>query len=184
MCMEGYYDGTIFHRIIKDYLVQGGDPSGTGEGVISACRVLSLSNPDRFLSGWSGSESSYGELFKDEFHTRLKFTHRLVLILSSPLYGIPSGRLVASPLSPQGSGRLCQPEQAQHQWISVLHHPVRRPSECSMLDGFHQLLILLLLLREKTEWLDRQNTIFGKVVGDTIYNLLRIGECAVSSFLL
>jgi peptidyl-prolyl cis-trans isomerase SDCCAG10 len=33
---------------------------------------------------------------------------------------------------------------------------------------------------EKTEWLDRQNTIFGKIVGDTVYNLLRIGECAVS----
>ena len=32
MCMEGYYDGTIFHRIIKDYLVQGGDPTGTGDG--------------------------------------------------------------------------------------------------------------------------------------------------------
>ena len=33
---------------------------------------------------------------------------------------------------------------------------------------------------EKTDWLDRQNTIFGKIVGDTIYNLLRIGECGVS----
>jgi peptidyl-prolyl cis-trans isomerase SDCCAG10 len=32
--MEGYYDNTIFHRIIKDYLIQGGDPTGTGEGTI------------------------------------------------------------------------------------------------------------------------------------------------------
>ncbi|MED6153226.1 cytochrome P450 monooxygenase 57, partial [Stylosanthes scabra] len=30
LCMEGYYDNTIFHRIIKDFLVQGGDPTGTG----------------------------------------------------------------------------------------------------------------------------------------------------------
>ena len=80
MCLEGYYDGTIFHRIIKDYLVQGGDPSGTGEGVRTE-EVLtdeSESNPFTFTVIWTGSESSYGELFKDEFHTRLKFTHRHV----------------------------------------------------------------------------------------------------------
>lgn len=32
LCMEGYYNGTIFHRIMKDFIAQGGDPTGTGEG--------------------------------------------------------------------------------------------------------------------------------------------------------
>lgn len=32
LCLEGYYDNTIFHRIIKGFLVQGGDPTGTGTG--------------------------------------------------------------------------------------------------------------------------------------------------------
>lgn len=46
----GYYDGTIFHRIIKDFMIQGGDPTGTGRG----------------------GESVYGGKFEDEITRNLK----------------------------------------------------------------------------------------------------------------
>ncbi len=32
LAREGFYDGTIFHRVINDFMAQGGDPTGTGAG--------------------------------------------------------------------------------------------------------------------------------------------------------
>ncbi|KAK2156225.1 hypothetical protein LSH36_218g00014 [Paralvinella palmiformis] len=61
LCMEGYYNGTIFHRVIKDFIVQGGDPTGTGHG----------------------GESIYGKPFRDEFHSRLRFNHRGLVAMAN-----------------------------------------------------------------------------------------------------
>lgn len=33
---KGYYSGTVFHRIINEFMIQGGDPTGTGRGGTSS----------------------------------------------------------------------------------------------------------------------------------------------------
>lgn len=45
LSLEGYYNKTIFHRIIKDMMIQGGDPTGTGYGIFSiSCSLFMFTN--------------------------------------------------------------------------------------------------------------------------------------------
>ncbi|XP_071953445.1 spliceosome-associated protein CWC27 homolog [Antedon mediterranea] len=104
LCMEGYYDNTVFHRIIKGFIAQGGDPTGTGEGGVSI----------------------YGKTFKDEFHSRLKFVRR--------------GLVAMANAGPNDNGS---------QFFFTL-------DRCEHLTGKH--------------------TIFGKVAGNTIYNMVKLSE--------
>ncbi|XP_054930741.1 spliceosome-associated protein CWC27 homolog isoform X2 [Dermacentor andersoni] len=109
LCLEGYYDGTIFHRIVKGFIAQGGDPTGTG----------------------NGGESIYGAPFKDEFHSRLRFVRRGLVAMAS------------GGADDNGS-----------QFFFTL-------GSCPDLQNKH--------------------TIFGKVVGETLYNMLRLEESLVDA---
>ncbi|CAF0779960.1 unnamed protein product [Rotaria sp. Silwood1] len=104
LCVDGYYDGTFFHRVVPNFIVQGGHSTGTGEG----------------------DESATGKFFPDEVHTQLRFNRR-------GLVGIVN----------QG------PNTNASQFFFTLG---------------------------PTPELDKKNTLFGKIVGNTLFNMLKLGE--------
>ncbi|KAH8317192.1 hypothetical protein KR074_001075 [Drosophila pseudoananassae] len=58
---RGYYNNVVFHRIIRDFMIQGGDPTGTGRG----------------------GTSIYGAEFGDELHGDLKHTGAGILSMAN-----------------------------------------------------------------------------------------------------
>ena len=58
LAREKFYDGTVFHRVIGDFMIQGGDPTGTGRG-------------------------GPGYKFADEFHPELQFDKPYLLAMAN-----------------------------------------------------------------------------------------------------
>ena len=58
---KGYYNGTIFHRVIPEFMIQGGDPTGTG----------------------MGGASVWGKPFADEFLPKVKFDKPGILAMAN-----------------------------------------------------------------------------------------------------
>lgn len=109
LCLEGYYDGLIFHRVVPGFIVQTGDPTGSG----------------------TGGESVYDEgTFNDEINARLKFTRRGLVAMAN----------------------LGSPHTNTSQFFITL---------------------------DRTEELQDKHTIFGSVIGDTIYNVMKFGEIEI-----
>ncbi|KAK8193128.1 peptidyl-prolyl cis-trans isomerase-like 1 [Phyllosticta capitalensis] len=61
LAQRGYYNNVVFHRIIPDFMIQTGDPTGTGRG----------------------GQSIYGEKFEDEISPQLKHTGAGVLSMAN-----------------------------------------------------------------------------------------------------
>lgn len=58
---KGYYDGIIFHRVIKDFMIQGGDPTGSG----------------------CGGQSVWGKPFEDECDPKVGFDREGLLAMAN-----------------------------------------------------------------------------------------------------
>lgn len=61
LAQRGYYDGLIFHRVIKGFMIQGGDPTGTG----------------------MGGESIWAKPFEDEVRAEVKFDKAGILAMAN-----------------------------------------------------------------------------------------------------
>ncbi|KAG8678393.1 heme binding, partial [Ceratobasidium sp. 395] len=61
LAKRGYYNGVLFHRIVADFMVQGGDPTGTGRG----------------------GTSIYGPKFEDEISPELRFVGAGILAMAN-----------------------------------------------------------------------------------------------------
>ncbi len=61
LAKKGYYNGTTFHRVIRNFMIQGGDPTGTG----------------------AGGESIWGKPFEDEFKPNVVFDRAGLLAMAN-----------------------------------------------------------------------------------------------------
>ncbi|KAK0562039.1 Peptidyl-prolyl isomerase cwc27 [Tilletia horrida] len=105
LALEGYYDNSPFHRIVPEFIIQTGDPTGTG----------------------MGGESFYGEPFPDEIHQRLRFTRRGIVACANSN----------------------EPGTNESQFFITL---------------------------DSTPELQNKHTIFGRIEGPTIYNVLALAD--------
>ncbi|KAK5167537.1 Peptidyl-prolyl isomerase cwc27 [Saxophila tyrrhenica] len=111
-CLDGYYTNTIFHRLVPNFIIQGGDPTATGTGGVSAL-------------------SEDGAPFQDEFHSRLKFNRRGLLGMAN---------------------------------------------DGTKDNNGSQFFLTL----GATPELQGKHTMFGRIEGDTIYNLMKMAEAEMT----
>lgn len=120
-CKDNYYAGTIFHRIAQDFVIQGGDPTGTGSG------GTSIYEYPEFEYDPEARDPNEKVVLRDELHSRLRYTRRGMLGMAK--------------------------------------------SE----DGTYGSQFFITLANTERE-LNQQCTLFGRLEGDSVYNVLKIAD--------
>ncbi|KAJ5831744.1 Peptidyl-prolyl isomerase cwc27 [Penicillium riverlandense] len=120
-CKDNYYAGTIFHRVAPDFVIQGGDPTGTGSG------GTSIYEYPEFEYDPEARDPEERVVLRDELHSRLRFTRR-------GLVGMAKSE-----------------------------------------DGSYGSQFFITLANAERE-LNNQCTLFGRLEGDSIFNVLKIAD--------
>jgi peptidyl-prolyl cis-trans isomerase SDCCAG10 len=120
-CKDNYYAGTIFHRVAPDFVIQGGDPTGTGSG------GTSIYEYPEFEYDPEARDPNEKVVLRDELHSRLRFNRR-------GLVGMAKSE-----------------------------------------DGTYGSQFFITLANTERE-LNGQCTLFGRLEGDSIYNVLKIAD--------
>lgn len=120
-CKDNYYAGTIFHRVAPDFVIQGGDPTGTGSG------GTSIYEYPEFEYDPEARDPNERVILRDELHSRLRFNRR-------GLVGMAKSE-----------------------------------------DGSYGSQFFITLANTERE-LSGQCTLFGRLEGDSIFNVLKIAD--------
>lgn len=120
-CLDGYYTGTVFHRVVPGFVIQGGDPTGTGSG------GSSIYEDPEFEYDPEARDPNEKVVLRDEFHSRLRFNRR-------GLVGMAKSE-----------------------------------------DGTYGSQFFITLGNTERE-MNGQCTMFGRIEGDSIYNVVKIAE--------
>ena len=120
-CQDGYYTDTIFHRVVPGFIIQGGDPTGTGSG------GTSIYEDPEFEYDPEARDPNEKVVLRDELHSRLRYNRR-------GLVGMAKSE-----------------------------------------DGTYGSQFFITLGNTERE-LNGQCTLFGRIEGDSIYNMVKIAE--------
>ncbi|KAJ5894928.1 hypothetical protein N7495_006619 [Penicillium taxi] len=120
-CKDNYYAGTVFHRVVPDFVIQGGDPSGTGSG------GTSIYEYPEFEYDPEARDPTERVVLQDEIHSRLRFNRR-------GLVGMAKSE-----------------------------------------DGSYGSQFFITLANTEAE-MNGQCTMFGRLEGDSIFNVLKIAD--------
>lgn len=146
----GYYDELIFHRVIPDFMIQGGDPNGNG----------------------TGGESVFGGMFEDEINADSYNLHRQKLsdVVDGDLPPELADATVKEYLTLQGY-RFNESLRSLPMDRGALAMANRGP-------GTNGSQFFIIQKQDGTPWLEGKHTVFGKVTGgmdivDAIANVAR-----------
>jgi peptidyl-prolyl cis-trans isomerase SDCCAG10 len=166
LCLDGYYDGMIFHRILSDFLIQtgltrdggrlaGGTPAAEIDGYLrgSTAAPPSFSGVESTSSSSGGGGGAGDALGRDrkrlEVNPRIRFNHRGQVAMAFPLETGGAGG--------GGGGGDDENEDDEEEGREMLRY---------------QFFVTL----DEAPFLDARHVVFGTVAGATVFNALRIGR--------